>query len=174
MLSSENDRHTNMFPNTVWIFTLNEEKHATLMQGQSIRLFWNGFGEAHAYPEWPEWFKKYHTCWFYPSRTANGIALSNQRRKVKICQSMYRFSRYTRSTYGVRKTVSATRFHGFVQRDSVFNWEKNKAYLQSKTSAVTNKLSIWARQFHAPVLMNPLGNLLLGIDMRVYLGRATD
>ena len=59
-------------------------------------------------PEWPEWFQKYHKCLFYPSRTANGIALSNQHRKVKICQSMPRFSRYTRSTYGVRKTTSAT------------------------------------------------------------------
>ena len=59
-------------------------------------------------PEWPEWFQKYHKCLFYPSRTANGIALSYQHRKVKICQSMPRFSRYTRSTYGVRKTTSAT------------------------------------------------------------------
>ena len=60
-------------------------------------------------PEWPEWFKRYHKCLFYPSRTANGIALSNQRRKVKICQPMSRFSRFVRSTYGVRKTASATR-----------------------------------------------------------------
>ena len=29
-----------------------------LMRGLSIRLFWNGIGEAHADPEWPEWFKK--------------------------------------------------------------------------------------------------------------------
>ena len=78
------------------------------MRGLSIRLFWNGIGEAHADPEWPKWFEKYHKCLFYPSRTANGIALSNQHRKVKICQSMPRFSRYTRSKYGVRKTASAT------------------------------------------------------------------
>ena len=55
------------------------------MRGLSIRLFWNGIGEPHADPEWPEWFKKYHKCLFYLSRTANGIALWNQRRKVKIC-----------------------------------------------------------------------------------------
>ena len=78
------------------------------MRGLSIRLFWNEIGEAHVDPEWPEWFKKYHKCLFYPSRTANGIALPNQHRKVKICQSMPRFSRYTRSKYGVRKTASAT------------------------------------------------------------------
>ena len=63
-------------------------------------------------PCWPwmtESFKKYHKCLFYPSGTANGTAMSNQRRKVKICQSMSRFSRYTRSTCGVRKTASATR-----------------------------------------------------------------
>ena len=78
------------------------------MRGLSIRLFWNGIGEAHADPEWPEWFQKYHKCLFYPSRTANGIALSNQHRKMKICQPMPRISRYTRSTYGVRKTTSAT------------------------------------------------------------------
>ena len=53
------------------------------MRGLSIRLFWNGIGEAHADLEWPEWFQKYHKCLFYPSRTANGIALSNQHRKVK-------------------------------------------------------------------------------------------
>ena len=58
-------------------------------------------------PCWP-WFQKYHKCFFYPSRTANVIALSNQHRNVKICQAMPRFSRYTRSTYGVRKTTSAT------------------------------------------------------------------
>ena len=28
------------------------------MRGLSIRFFWNGIGEAHADPEWPEWFKK--------------------------------------------------------------------------------------------------------------------
>ena len=55
------------------------------MRGLSIRLFWNGIGETHADPEWPESFKKYHKCLFYPSRAANGIALSNQHRKVKIC-----------------------------------------------------------------------------------------
>ena len=38
-------------------FLKNEEKHATLMRGLSIRLFWNGIGEAHAEPEWPESFK---------------------------------------------------------------------------------------------------------------------
>ena len=79
------------------------------MRELSIRLFSNGIGEAHADPEWPEWFKKYHRCLFYPSRTANGIHLSNQRRKVKLCQIMSGFSRYIRSTYGVRKTASATR-----------------------------------------------------------------
>ena len=63
----------------------------------------DSFGEAHADPEWPDWFKKYHKCLFYQSRTANAIALSNQHLKVKICH------RYTRSTYGVRKTTSATR-----------------------------------------------------------------
>ena len=78
------------------------------MRGLSIPLFWNGIGEAHADLEWPEWFQKYHKCLFYPSQTANGIALLNQRRKVKICQSMSRFSRYTRSTYSVRKTASPT------------------------------------------------------------------
>ena len=36
----------------------NGEKHATLMRGLSIRFFWNGIGEAHADPEWPEWFQK--------------------------------------------------------------------------------------------------------------------
>ena len=66
-------------------------------------------------PCWP-WMTrmvtKYHKCLFYPSRTANGIALSNQPRKVKICQSMPRFSRYTRSTYRVRKTkFSISQFH---------------------------------------------------------------
>ena len=59
--------------------------------------------EAHADPEWPEWFKKYHKCLFYPSRTANGIALSNRCRKVKVCQPMSGFSRYTRSTYVKRQ-----------------------------------------------------------------------
>ena len=59
-------------------------------------------------PERPKWFQKYHTCVFYPSRTANGFALSNKHRKVKICQCMPRFSRYTLSTYGVPKTTSAT------------------------------------------------------------------
>ena len=34
------------------------------MRGLSIRLFWNGIGEAHADPEWPEWFKKSHRCLF--------------------------------------------------------------------------------------------------------------
>ena len=79
------------------------------MWGLSIRLLWYGIGEAHADPEWPESFKKYHKCLFYLSRTANGLALSNQRRKVKICQSMSKFPWYTRSTYGARKTVSGTR-----------------------------------------------------------------
>ena len=51
---------------TVCIFTLIEETHATLTRGLSIRLFWNVIGEAHADPEWPEWFKKYHKCLFYP------------------------------------------------------------------------------------------------------------
>ena len=32
------------------------------MRGLSIRLFWNGISEAHADPEWPEWFQKYHKC----------------------------------------------------------------------------------------------------------------
>ena len=50
---------------------------------------------THADPEWPEWFKKYHKCLFYPPRTANGNVLSNQRRKVKLCQPMSGFSRYT-------------------------------------------------------------------------------
>ena len=35
----------------------NEEKHTTLMRGLCIRLFWNGIGEAHTDPEWPEWFE---------------------------------------------------------------------------------------------------------------------
>ena len=30
------------------------------MRGLSIRLFWNGIGEAHADPECLEWFQKYH------------------------------------------------------------------------------------------------------------------
>ena len=62
-------------------------------------------------PCWPwttRMVSKIRQMFFYPSRTANGIALWNQHRKVKICQSMPRFSRYTRSTYGVRKTTSAT------------------------------------------------------------------
>ena len=42
---------------TACIFTWNEEKHTTLMLGLSIRSFWNGIGEGHADPEWPEWFK---------------------------------------------------------------------------------------------------------------------
>ena len=79
------------------------------MQGLSIRLFWNGIGEAHADPEWREWLQKYHKCLFYPSRAANGIVLSNQRRTVKTCQTMSGFSRYIRTTYGVRNTASATR-----------------------------------------------------------------
>ena len=33
------------------------------MRGLSIRLLWNGIAEAHADPEWPESFKKYHK-WF--------------------------------------------------------------------------------------------------------------
>ena len=82
--------------------------HATLMRGLSIRLFWNGIVEAHADTEWPEWFQKYHKCLFYSSRTVNGIAQSNQQWKVEISQSMSRLSRYTRSTYGVRKTASVT------------------------------------------------------------------
>ena len=45
------------------------------MRALSIRLFWNGIWEAHADPEWAEWFQKYHKWLFYPSRTANGIAL---------------------------------------------------------------------------------------------------
>ena len=61
------------------------------MRGLSIRLFWNGIVEAHADTEWSEWFKKKHKCLFYPSRTANDITLSNQHRKVKICQSMPRY-----------------------------------------------------------------------------------
>ena len=32
------------------------------MRGLSIRLFWNGTGEAHADPERPEWFQKYDKC----------------------------------------------------------------------------------------------------------------
>ena len=79
------------------------------MRELSIRLCWNGIGEAHPDPEWPKWFKKYHKCLFYPSRTANGIVLSNQHRKVKICQPKSGFSQYTRSMYGVCKTASATR-----------------------------------------------------------------
>ena len=78
------------------------------MRVLSIRLFWNGIGEAHADPEWPEWYQKYHKCLFYASRTADVIALSNQHRKVKICQFVSEFSLYTRSTYDVRKTASAT------------------------------------------------------------------
>ena len=89
-------------------FHVNWRKSRTLMRGLSIRLFWNWIGEAHADPKWPEWFQIYHKCLLYPSRAVNGIALSNQHRKVKICQSMSRFYRYTRSTYGVRKTASAT------------------------------------------------------------------
>ena len=29
------------------------------MRGLSIRLFWNGIGEAYAHPKWREWFQKY-------------------------------------------------------------------------------------------------------------------
>ena len=79
------------------------------MRGLSTRLFWNGIVEAHASPEWLKWFKKYHKCLFYPSLTAIDIARSNQRRKLKICQPMSRFSGYARSTNGVRKTAGATR-----------------------------------------------------------------
>ena len=46
------------------------------MRGLSILLFWNGIGEAHAGPEWPEWFKKYHKCLFYPFHSIHDIALS--------------------------------------------------------------------------------------------------
>ena len=58
--------------------------------------------DAHADPEWPESFKKYHTCVFYPPRTTNGIALSNQHRKLKICQSMSRF--FSVNPINVRRT----------------------------------------------------------------------
>ena len=34
------------------------------MRGLSIGLFWNGIGEAHADPEWPESFKIYHKKMF--------------------------------------------------------------------------------------------------------------
>ena len=61
------------------------------MRRLSIRLFWNGIVVAHADPEWPEWFQKYHKCLFYPSRTANGIALSNQHRKVKYVNPCLEF-----------------------------------------------------------------------------------
>ena len=54
-------------------------------------------------------FKKHHRCSFYLSRIANGIHLSNQRQKVKLYQRMSGVSRYTKSTYDVRKTASATR-----------------------------------------------------------------
>ena len=43
------------------------------MRGRSIRLLWNGIGEAHA------------ECLLYAFRTENGIGLWKQRRKVKIC-----------------------------------------------------------------------------------------
>ena len=89
-----------------------------LMRVLSLRLFWNGIGEAHADPEWPEWFEKYHKCLFCPSRTANGIALSNQHRKVKICQSVSRFSRYNRSTYAYVKRQARPRWT-YVRRSSV-------------------------------------------------------
>ena len=58
--------------NCSYFHVKSEEMHTTLMRGLSIRLFWNGIGEAHADPqaEWPEWFKKYHKCLLYPSRTA--------------------------------------------------------------------------------------------------------
>ena len=78
------------------------------MRGLSIRLSWNGIGEAHPDPAWPKWFKKYHRCLFSPSRIVNEIVLSNPRRKVIVCQPMSGFSRYTRPTYGVRKTASVT------------------------------------------------------------------
>ena len=32
------------------------------MRGLSIRLFWNGIGEANPDPEWHKWFQKYHKC----------------------------------------------------------------------------------------------------------------
>ena len=43
---------------TICIFRWNEEKHATLMRGLSIPLFWNGIEEARANPELSGWFKK--------------------------------------------------------------------------------------------------------------------
>ena len=95
--------------NCSYFHVKSEEMHTTLMRGLSIRLFWNGIGEAHAAPqaEWPEWFKKYHKRLLYPSRTALPCQISTG--KWKYVNPCLVFSRYIRSTYGERKTASATR-----------------------------------------------------------------
>ena len=47
------------------------------MRGLPIRLFWNGIGEAHADPEWPEWLKK---------NTTDVYSIHLELRMAFICQ----------------------------------------------------------------------------------------
>ena len=89
---------------TVFIFQWNREKYATLMWELPIPLFWNGIGEGYADPEWPRWFKKYHTYQFYRSQAVNSILLSNQCQRMKIYHPMSRFFLYPQSMYGILET----------------------------------------------------------------------
>ena len=90
-----------------WLFAL--IRTPLLMRGLSIRLFWNRIGGG--------------PCWPWITRTVSKIpqlfilstsncewhsSAKSALESKKICQPMSGFSRYTRSTYGVRKTASAT------------------------------------------------------------------
>ena len=79
------------------------------MQGLSIRLFWNGIGEAHADPEWPNYLKiqqmlilSISNCeWHCPVKSAP----ESENMSTHVCI----FSVYPINVYGVRKTAIATR-----------------------------------------------------------------
>ena len=93
----------------VWQFVIKYLIVSFEFRGKWFLLPWrfflsDGEGKSNTRNAFFKWQFSPRMRWlFYPSETANGIALSNQRQKVKICQSMSTFSRFTRSTYGVCK-----------------------------------------------------------------------
>ena len=117
ILSSENENHINMFPTTenslscCLLFVCSRKmKKSTPLGNEDCRFvcFETGLGKPILTLNDPNGLK-IPQMFILSILTANGIALSNQHRKMKICQPVSRFSQYTRSTYGVRKTASATR-----------------------------------------------------------------
>ena len=98
------------FPNigNTFVFSRKTMKNTSLWcEDCRFVCFETGLGKPMLTLNDPNGLKKCHECLFYPSRTVNGIVLSNKRWKVKICQSMSRLSRYTRSTY-VKHTMTSS------------------------------------------------------------------